>query len=144
MRRVERTAILPYTPEQMFDLVCDVEAYPEFLPWCEGAVLKSRTDDEIVGGLTLGIKGVNASFTTRNILQRPEVMNMVLEEGPFKTLEGVWTFQALGDSGCKVGLTIDFEFESKVQDMLLGGSFEVICNKLIDAFSGRARNVYGR
>ncbi len=143
MRRVERTAIVPYTPEQMFDLVVDVESYPEFLPWCEGAELRSSSENEIVGGMTLGIKGINATFVTRNVLQRPAVMNMVLEEGPFKVLEGVWNFDALGDKGCKVSLHIDFEFESTMQDMLLGGSFELICNKLIDAFSGRAKQVYG-
>ncbi len=143
MRRVERTAIVAYSPEQMFDLVIDVESYPEFLPWCEGSELRSCTETEIVGGMTLGIKGFNASFVTRNILQRPSVMNMVLEEGPFKVLEGIWEFQALGDNGCKVSLTIDFEFESSMQDMLLGGSFELICNKLIDAFAERAKQVYG-
>jgi len=143
MRRVERTAIVRHTPDQMFDLVVDVEAYPEFLPWCEGSELRSKTETEIVGGMTLGIKGFNASFATRNILQRPEVMNMVLEEGPFKTLEGIWEFKALGEDACKVSLTIDFEFESAMQDMLLGGSFEVICNKLIDAFIERANDVYG-
>ena len=142
MRRVERTAIVPFTSEQMFNLVIDIETYPEFLPWCEGAELRSSSENEIVGGITLGIKGFSASFVTRNVLQRPTVMNMALEEGPFKVLEGIWQFEALGDSGCKVSLSIDFEFESAVQDMLLGGSFELICNKLIDAFSERARTVY--
>jgi len=142
MRRVQRTALVPYTDEQMFDLVSDVEAYPEFLPWCEGSELRSKTEQELVGGMSVGIKGVTATFVTRNILQRPKVMNMVLEEGPFRVLEGIWQFHALGEDGCRIELSIDFEFESKVQDMLLGGSFEVICNKLIDAFTERARSVY--
>jgi len=143
MRHVERTAIVRYTPEQMFDLVIDVESYPEFLPWCEGAELRSSSETEIIGGMTLGIKGFNATFVTRNVLQRPSVMNMLLEEGPFKVLEGVWHFEPLGDRGCKISLNIDFEFESALQDMLLGASFELICNKLIDAFAGRAKQVYG-
>jgi len=147
MRRVQRTAILPYTAEQMFDLVSDVEAYSEFLPWCEGSELRSRTDSELVGGMSVGIKGITAKFVTRNILQRPQVMNMVLEEGPFRVLEGTWEFKPLGEEGgqqgCKVSLSIDFEFESSVQDMLLGGSFELICNKLIDAFAARAKDVHG-
>jgi len=142
MRRVQRTALVPYTDEQMFDLVSDVESYPEFLPWCEGSELRSRTENELVGGMSVGIKGVTATFVTRNILQRPKVMNMVLEEGPFRVLEGIWQFHALGEDGCRIDLSIDFEFESKVQDMLLGGSFELICNKLIDAFTERARSVY--
>jgi ribosome-associated toxin RatA of RatAB toxin-antitoxin module len=143
MRRVQRNAIVAFTPDQMFDLVVDFESYPEFLPWCEASELRSKTEEEIIGGITLGIKGFNASFVTRNILHRPSLMNMALEEGPFKVLEGAWEFQALGSEGCKVSLVIDFEFESSMQDMLLGGSFELICNKLIDAFSERAKLVYG-
>jgi len=130
----------------MFDLVCDVEAYSEFLPWCEESELRSKTDHELIGGMSVGIKGFTSKFLTRNVLQRPHVMNMVLEEGPFRVLEGIWQFQGLGEEGiegCKVSLSIDFEFESKMQDALLGGSFEVICNKLIDAFAARAKDVYG-
>ena len=143
MRGVDRTAMVPYSAAQMYALVDDVELYPEFLPWCAAAALQSRDDNELVASLTIGYGAFNSSFTTRNLLRPPDSMSMQLQDGPFRMLEGRWEFEPLGDSGCEVKLRIEFEFSSTMQDMLFGGTFESICNELIDAFIKRAHALYG-
>lgn len=148
MREVKRNALVPYTPAQMFALVEDFERYPEFLPWASGAKLLSREGDELVGRLELERMGVKEHFTTRNQLQAPHQMSMQLVEGPFKALEGYWRFTAICDAdgkprGTRVDLNIQFEFKSKMLDMLMGRSFETSCGSLVDAFAKRARALYG-
>jgi ribosome-associated toxin RatA of RatAB toxin-antitoxin module len=95
-----------------------------------------------IAGLTIGYGALNSEFTTRNSLQPPEKMTMQLLDGPFRLLEGCWSFRQLGEQGCEVSLRIEFEFESKVKDALFGSTFETICNDLIDAFIGRAKQLY--
>ena len=143
MRIVDRHALVPYTAEQMYALVDNVVAYSEFLPWCSAAELISRTDAELVASLTIGYGTLNSAFTTRNELQPFRSMNMQLLDGPFTSLEGRWEFESLGDEGCEVHLRVAFEFSSKMQDMLFGGTFEGICNELIGAFTKRADAMYG-
>ncbi len=142
MRSVERQAIVPYTPAAMYGLVADIERYPDFLPWCEAARIVSRSDDEVVANLTIGLGALRTSFTTANTLDGPQALIMTLVDGPFSFLEGHWRFDALGDSGCKVSLDIEFEFASTTQDLLFGRIFESVCNDLIDAFTLRARSLY--
>jgi ribosome-associated toxin RatA of RatAB toxin-antitoxin module len=143
MRIVDRNAMVPYSAEQMYALVDDVEAYPEFLPWCAASVLQSRTTEEFIASLTIGYGALNSAFTTRNLLRPPHSMTMQLQDGPFRLLEGRWEFEQLGDSGCEVKLRVEFEFSSAVQDMLFGKTFETICNELIGAFIKRAHMLYG-
>jgi ribosome-associated toxin RatA of RatAB toxin-antitoxin module len=143
MRIVDRNAMVPYSAEQMYALVDDVEAYPEFLPWCAAAVLQSRNTEEFIASLTIGYGALNSAFTTRNLLRPPHSMTMQLQDGPFRLLEGRWEFEQLGDSGCEVKLRVEFEFSSAVQDMLFGKTFETICNDLIGAFIKRAHMLYG-
>ncbi|MGI9291890.1 MAG: type II toxin-antitoxin system RatA family toxin [Gammaproteobacteria bacterium] len=142
MRIVDRHAMVPYTAEQMYALVDDVEAYPEFLPWCTAAELVSRDEEQFVASLSIGYGVMNSAFTTRNELQPCTSMNMELLDGPFDSLEGRWEFDALGDAGCEVSLRVSFAFKNAMQDMLLGGAFETICNELIDAFVKRAGDLY--
>ena len=143
MRVVDRNAMVPYSAEQMYALVDDVEAYSEFLPWCTAAVLQSRNAEEFIASLTIGYGALNSAFTTRNLLHPPHSMTMQLQDGPFRLLEGRWEFEQLGDSGCEVKLRVEFEFSSAVQDMLFGKTFETICNDLIGAFIKRAHMLYG-
>ena len=143
MRIVNRSAMVPYSAERMYALVDDVESYPEFLPWCAGATLISRTATEFIASVTIGYGPVNTSFSTCNTLQPPEAMTMRLRDGPFKQLEGHWSFTPLGDSGCEVKLRVEFEFAGAMQDMLLGRAFETICNEMIGAFTSRADELYG-
>ena len=143
VRQVERSAIVPYSPQQMFELVADVERYPEFLPWCAYAELHSRDDRELTGSLGLAQGPLTGRFTTRNRLDAPHAMSIELLEGPFRNLHGQWRFDALGEQGCRIALQMRFEFDSRVNDLLLGPVFEQTCNRLVDAFVARAGVVYG-
>lgn len=142
MRRVERSAIVTWTPEQMFDLVADVESYPEFLPWCEAASIESQKGNEMLATITIGLHNLNSAFTTRNDLDPGSSMLISLVDGPFRALEGRWAFEPLGDSGCKISLDICFEFAGALREKLFGRVFEVVCSELIDAFVSRARALY--
>ena len=144
MREVTRSALVPYSAEQMFALVEDIERYPEFVPWIASAQKLSSTPEEVTGRLEMHKAGVRETFTTRNFLKRPAEMLMTLVDGPFKTFEGRWTFTTLGAKGVKVGLTIRFEFANAMLGMLLSRTFEKNCGEMIDAFVARARAVYGR
>jgi ribosome-associated toxin RatA of RatAB toxin-antitoxin module len=147
MREVIRSALVPHTPAQMFALVEDVERYPEFLPGVVGAHLVEQKDGEQVGRLEMEKAGVREQFTTRNMLTRPERIDMHLLNGPFRSLEGVWTFVPILEDGVvkgtRVGLSVRFEFKNPLTSMLLSRSFEVIFASLIDSFTKRARVVYG-
>jgi len=144
MREVTRSALVPYSAEQMFALVEDIERYPEFVPWIASAQKLDSTPDQVTGRLEMQRSGVRETFTTRNFLKRPTEMLLTLVDGPFKTFEGRWTFTPLGEKGVKVGLTIRFEFANAMLGMLLSRAFEKNCGELIDAFVARARTVYGK
>lgn len=143
MQRIERSALMPYSAEQMFSVVDDVEAYPEFLPWCASAELLSWSETELTGRLTLSRGNIKQTFTTRNKMNRPHTMTIELIEGPFKTLSGRWTFTQLGEDGCKVHLHLNFEFDSKIMNFTFGKVFGAAADKLVDAFCERARKLYG-
>ena len=143
MRQVQRSAIVPYTAEAMFDLVADVESYPQFLPGCTGAAVRSRDGEEVVASIALSQGPLKTEFTTRNRLTRPGSIAMMLVDGPFSALSGVWEFTPLGDGGARVSLSLEFSFTSQVTDLLLGPPFEALCNGLIEAFVRRARSVHG-
>jgi ribosome-associated toxin RatA of RatAB toxin-antitoxin module len=143
VRTVSRSAIVSYTPAQMFDLVAHVERYPEFLPWCITGELLSRDERELRGSITMAQGPLHGTFTTRNEIDYPRRMTLELEEGPFSDLIGEWRFEALGEAGCRISLDLRFAFSNKVKDALLGVMFEQTCNKLVDAFVQRAAQVYG-
>jgi len=140
MRHVDRSALVPHAAAQMFALVDDIDSYQEFLPWCRASEVDSRTESQVVATLKVGFQALNTEFTTENTLTEPDAIEMKLVDGPFRMLEGRWTFEQLGDAGCNVTLQIRFEFSSSVQDALMGAAFERICNELIDAFIQRARD----
>jgi ribosome-associated toxin RatA of RatAB toxin-antitoxin module len=126
----------------MFDLVVDVERYCEFLPWVAGAHVLERRQGELVASLTMERAGVKQTFTTRNTMERPEWMTMTLVDGPFKRLEGTWTFAAIGTAGTRVSLDMKFEFATTVASLLYGSAFEQSVGELIDAFVVRAKRTY--
>ncbi len=142
MRHVNRSALVPFSAQQMYDLVEDVESYPQFLPWCTGSELQEKSADSLQASIGIGMGALNASFTTRNRLTPPEHMSMELQDGPFSSLQGNWNFSQLGDAGCEVQLQVDFEFASRSQDLLFGAGFEKICGELVDAFVVRAQALY--
>jgi ribosome-associated toxin RatA of RatAB toxin-antitoxin module len=143
IREIKRTALVTFTPEQMFDLVVDVERYREFLPWVAGAEVHEKTERDLQASLTMERAGIRQSFTTRNVMQRPDWMSLELVNGPFKQLNGLWTFTAIGTSGTKIVLDMKFEFANPVASMLFGRAFEQSVGELIDAFVGRAKQAYG-
>jgi ribosome-associated toxin RatA of RatAB toxin-antitoxin module len=144
MKEVKRSALVPYMPEQMFALVEDIERYPQFLPWVRAAQIVERKPGEVVGRLEMHRAGMREIVTTRNVLTPPREIALTLVTGPFKTLEGRWTFEPIGtDRGTRVDLTIRFEFLNPMLTLLLSRSFEKSCNELVDAFVARARAVYG-
>ncbi|WP_415882588.1 type II toxin-antitoxin system RatA family toxin [Neptuniibacter sp. SY11_33] len=142
MTQVDRSALVLHTAEEMFDLINDVERYPEFLPWCASTEIISRTDDELVATLFLSKGGLKYSFTTRNQLNRPVSMTLELEEGPFSRLSGVWDFKPLSDEACKVSLSLQFEFSGKIASMAMSKVFNQVATTMVDAFVTRADQVY--
>lgn len=143
MRKVSRSALVPYSADQMYALVDDVAAYPSFLRWCSGATVHSRDDEYVEASLELQRGGVSKTFTTRNSLDPGKAIRIALIGGPFRYLSGGWRFEQLGQDGSKVSLQLEFEFESRMTDMLFGRYFEDICNSLVDSFTQRASSIYG-
>lgn len=143
IHEVKRTALVTYTPQQMFDLVVDVERYCEFLPWVKGAEVHEKTDRDLQASITMERAGVRQTFTTRNEMDRPNWMSLKLVEGPFRTLDGLWTFTPIGTAGTKVVLDMKFDFANPIASMLFGRAFEHSIGELIDAFVARAKQAYG-
>ncbi len=143
MREVKRSALVPYSADEIYRLVDDLEAYPEFLPWCIGARVGKRTKKSVEATLELEKSGVSKEFTTLNALTPGRRIEMGLLNGPFNHLQGVWLFEPLSESACKVSLDIHYEFSNPVVDMLFGPGFKDILASLVDAFVQRARDVYG-
>lgn len=143
MRRVERSAIVPFTADSMFELVADVESYPAFLPGCTSARIHERDGCRVVASIALAEGPLRTEFRTRNVLEPCRRIDMQLEEGPFSTLQGVWEFVPLGEDGSRVSLAVQFAFASRAIDLILGPVFEALCNRLVDSFVRRARDVYG-
>jgi len=139
---IRRSAIVPFTPAQMFDLVNDVEAYPKRFGWCDAAEVLEREDNVLVARLDLKFAGLKQSFTTRNTTDRPHTLAMKFVEGPFRSLDGVFSFQALGDVGCKIALALDFDYAGLGGSVLKMG-FQQLANRMVDDFCDEARRQYG-
>lgn len=142
MIEIRRSAIVPFTPAQMFDLVNDVEAYPKRFGWCDAAEVIEREDNVLVARLDLKFAGIRQSFTTRNTTDKPHSLAMKFVEGPFRSLDGVFTFQALGDVGCKIALALDFDYAGLGGSVLRMG-FQQLANRMVDDFCDEARRQYG-
>ncbi len=140
---VDRSALVHYSNDEMFALVSDIDAYPQFLPWCSGARVLSHEQHEMCARIDFSVSGVNKSFTTRNQLQPGREISMQLVEGPFSQLEGRWRFEPLGDAGSKISLFLEYDFSSKMVSLAVGPVFNKIANTLVDAFQKRAVEVYG-
>jgi ribosome-associated toxin RatA of RatAB toxin-antitoxin module len=140
---VNKSALVMYSARQMFDLVNDVESYPEFLPWCSSTTLLSRTDDQVCAELEVSRMGISQRFSTCNNMVPGKYMDIELVKGPFKHLTGRWEFNALREDASKVELELDFDFSGKLINAAFGSVFHQIANTLVDAFCKRAEEVYG-
>jgi len=141
---VNKTALVPYSSAQMFDLVNDFESYPSFLPWCRSSRVIHHTEREICGQLEVARAGIRQKFSTINKLTPPKHIDISLKEGPFSKLTGGWKFTELTPEACKVELTLEFEFSGKLINSAFGAIFNQIAGTLVEAFCKRAGEVYGR
>lgn len=144
MTTISKNALVPYSAAEMYDLVNDIESYARFLPWCRSSEVLSQNADELRATIEIAHGSLHKSFTTCNRLQKNKMIEMRLEKGPFKHLEGFWRFDVLGERACKISLDLDFEFSNKLVGMAMGPIFSQIANTLVDAFSKRAVEVYGK
>ena len=142
MPRFAEQKLVPYRDEQLFDLVADVGKYPEFLPWCIGATVRSRTEDEEVADLTIGFGPFHEAFTSRVSLHRPGLIRVRYENGPFRYLTNQWKFVP-DTRGCRVDFFVDFEFRSRILQAAIGVVFSEAVRRMVNAFHKRAREVYG-
>lgn len=142
MRKVNRSALVPYSAGKMFMLVDDIEAYPEFLPWCAAAEIHTRGGGIVEATLEIRRAGLRKSFMTRNRVTENERIDISLVRGPFRHLAGGWRFRSLDDNACKVSLQLEFDIEHAMANLLFGRVFEEISNSLVEAFTRRADDVY--
>ncbi len=143
MAAVHKSVFLGYSAEQMYALVGDVEAYPEFLPWCGGVDVRRTSEHQLVATLAIQYRGVQQSFTTENTNTPHHLMVMRLVDGPFKSLDGTWAFKSLRSDACKVEFDLRYEFSNKLLEQVIGPVFGVIANSFVDSFCKRAEKVYG-
>ncbi len=146
MRQIKRSALVPESPGRMFELINDVESYPQFVPWCVAARRVSSEGTQVVACLEVKRGLLKTSFTTRNTLEEGCRVRMELVEGPFRALQGLWTLAAITDPqgqslGCRVTLEMRFEFANSVTARLLEPVFEQTVASLVDAFVARARQL---
>jgi coenzyme Q-binding protein COQ10 len=134
--------LVPYRPEQLFDLVADVARYPEFLPWCVGARVLRQAETELVAELTIGFGPFRESFTSHVLLERPGRVQVRYENGPFRYLRNQWSFTP-HPTGCQVNFFVDFEFRSRLLQSAIGLVFNEAVRRMVSAFLRRARVIYG-
>lgn len=135
---------LPHSSEQLFGLVADVEKYPEFLPWCVGARIRSQESDLLVADLMIGFNGLNEKFTTQVKLDRVAMkIDVIYQDGPFKYLNNRWLFMSKNAGACDLDFFIDFEFKSRLLQALMGPLFGEAVRRMVGAFESRALHLYG-
>ena len=139
---IRRSALVNYTPAQMFALVNDVEAYPRRFNWCAAATVLELGEGWVIARLDLKLAGLRQSFTTRNTLRPPTRLEMQLVEGPFRHLAGQWEFQSLGERACKIVLALDFDYSGMAAGALKLG-FQSLAGRMVDDFCQAAERVYG-
>ena len=153
---IQRQALVPFSPQAMFDLVAGVDRYPQFLPWCAESRILARREDGLDASLQLRFKGIKQSFSTRNFHQVPHRIRIELLDGPFERLEGAWQFEPLGvnaldtvdtrsddEKGTKVSLVFDYQMKSGLLAKLFSLVFDIVAAQMMDAFLARAEQCYG-
>lgn len=143
MIQIRRSALVKYSPAQMFDLVNEVEAYPKRFAWCASAEVIERGENMLVARLDLKFAGFHHSFTTRNTMDHPRRLQVSLVNGPFRSLEGFWDFIPLGADGCKVALELDFDYAGRLGGAALKLGFQGLASRMVDDFCREADKVYG-
>jgi ribosome-associated toxin RatA of RatAB toxin-antitoxin module len=144
MTEISKTTLVPYTSEEMYVLVHDIESYPIFLPWCTEAKILSQQEDSLTAKLSMALGKIKQSFTTENTMQDGSRIDMQLIEGPFKHLTGYWRFIQKDDQSCHIHLHMHFEFKNKIIKHTLGKAFYKVMDTLVESFVQRAQQIYGK
>ena len=142
MPQINRSALMPFKQKDIFNLVNDVEAYPDFLPWCSSAKIFEKTSDQVLAKLTLKKMGVSYELVTRNRLSPFNLIDIELVEGPLQSLKGEWLFTELGDLGCKVEMSLGFEMKKRFIDKAMGSLLENAAEDMVRLFSSRAASIF--
>jgi coenzyme Q-binding protein COQ10 len=136
--------VVPYTIEQMYNLVAGVERYPEFLPWCIGARILKRETNILYAELIIGWKVLRERFTSKVVLKPPYAVEFDYTNGPLKYLHGDWRFSPAPDGATLVEFQVDFEFKSKALSLVMGGVFSELVHRMVGAYEARANQLYGK
>jgi len=144
MAEIKRSALMPYPARVMYDIVNDVDSYPEFLPWCGASRVEQSDEHSMVAAILMQTAGLNHWFKTRNRLVPGERIDISLVEGPFSKLEGHWRFSPLDAAGCKIELTLQFEFKGRLLSAIASQAFSRIADTMVESFCNRARDLHGR
>ena len=142
MPSIQRSALVAHSAEAMFNLVNDVAAYPQFLPGCSDSKILEASHDVMKASLLVAKAGIKQWFTTHNVLEPGKRIDMQLVDGPFRSLNGGWTFSALSEDACKIELNLEFEFSNKLAEMAFGKIFNSLASNMVQACTERARSVY--
>ena len=144
MPEIRRSALMPYPVQFMYEIVNDVDAYPEFLPWCGGVKVHQLDSSSMEASILMRGAGLNHWFKTRNTMVPGKSIEMELVEGPFSKLEGLWSFTPIDSDGCKIELKLLFEMKQGLASTLIAPAFSRIANTMVDSFCDRARDQYER
>ena len=142
MTQVKKSALVKVSAKQMFDLVRDIESYPEFLPWCSESKILKKEGDVVEAELKISKAGFNKSFSTSNRRVGNEQLFLTLLDGPFSSLDGVWNFLPLREDASKISLDLDFEINGRFASLAFGVVFNQICNTMVSSFTDRAKQLY--
>lgn len=142
MALVEKTVLIEYSAAQMYALVENVAAYPEFLPWCGGTEILKKEGNITRAAIIIDFRGIKQRFSTENRASPSQLIEMNLVDGPFRQLDGSWRFKALGDDACKVEFRLHYEFSSKLLEKIVGPVFHFIATTFVEAFVKRAQQLY--
>lgn len=140
---IRETRVLPYSAEQMFDLVADVKNYGKFLPWVIATRVRSDSETEMVADMVVGFKSLRESFTSKVFKERATRIEVLYVDGPLSDLDNIWTFRAIDENNCEIGFSVDFQFRNKVFQALAGQYFDRAFRKMVAAFEQRAYELYG-
>ncbi len=143
MAEIQETRRLPYSAEQMFDLVADVSRYPEFLPWVVATRVKSDSETELVADMLVGFKMLREKFTSRVTKRRPGELHVHYIDGPMRDLDNRWQFRPLGADGCEIDFSVTFSFRNALFEKIAGQYVDRAFGKMVAAFEARAAALYG-
>lgn len=143
MPGIHEVHALPYSAEQMFDLVADVTRYPEFLPWVIATRITSDSETEMVADMLVGFSAIREKFTSRVTKDRPNLIAVHYVDGPLRDLDNRWAFRAMGSDSCEIDFCVDFSFRNKMFEALAGQYFDRAFRRMVEAFERRAADLYG-